>query len=85
VGSLEGLAVGLYLEVAFRLRTGRVVSVCLDRGLVLVEACSLSRTGEARGCVGVSGFLMGEPSGDDLISSTTRGPYLVVLLLLTHP
>ena len=47
--SLDGLAAGSYLEVAFRLRTGRDVGVCLDGGLVSVEACSLSGIGEACG------------------------------------
>jgi len=42
-GSSAGLDGGLGLEVAFLLRTGREVSICLDRGLVLVDAYSLAR------------------------------------------
>jgi len=57
------------------------VGVCF--GLVSVEACSLSRTGESCGTAGVSGVLMGDPSDDDKISSITGGPCLVVLLLTT--
>jgi len=74
------------LEVAFPLGTGREASVCFDKGgLVLVEACSLPGTGEA--CIGVivSDLFMGEPFGEDSISLTTGGPYLVVLLLLVNP
>ena len=80
------LAAGLCLEVTFLLGTGQEAGVCLDEGgLVSVEACSLSRTGET--CVGVVffGLLMGEPSDEDSISSTTEGPCLVVLLLLVNP
>ena len=80
-----GLGAGPCLEVAFLLRTSREVGVCLERGLVPVEACSFSRTGEACGEAGVSVFLMGEPSGEDSISSITRGPCFVELLLLANP
>jgi len=84
-GSLAGLDVGTRLEVALRLRTGREVGVCLERGLVSVDAGSLSRTGETSGAAGVFGFFMGEPSDEDIISSITGGPYFVELLLLTNP
>jgi len=86
LGSSAGFAVGPSLEVAFGLGIGQEAGVCLDEGgLVSVEACSLPGTGEA--CVGVvvSGLLMGEPSGEDSISSTTEGPSFVVLLLLVNP
>ena len=56
-GSSAGLGAGPCLEVAFLLRTGREVGVCLERGLVSVDVCSVSRTGESCGTVGVSGFL----------------------------
>jgi len=36
---------GPWLEVALSLRTGREVGVCLERGLVSVDACSLPKTG----------------------------------------
>ena len=85
VGSSAGLVARPCLEVAFRLRTGRVVGVCLERGLVSVDACSLSRTGKSCGAAGVSGFLMREPSGEDSIFSITGVPCFVVLLLLTNP
>jgi len=77
-GSLVSLVAGPCLELAFLLRTGREVGICLERGLVLVEACVLSRTGEACGEAGVSGFLMGEPFGEDSISSITGGPCFMV-------
>ena len=83
-GSSAGLDGGLDLEVAFLFRTGREVGVCLDRGLVSVGACSLLRTGKKCGSGGVSGSLMGEPSGEDSISSITGGPYFMELLLLTN-
>ena len=73
-GSSAGLGAGPCLDVAFLLRTGCEVGVCLERGLVSVEACSLSRTSESCGAAGVSGFLMGEPFDEDSISSITRGP-----------
>jgi len=57
----------------------------LGEGLVSVDACSLPRTGEITGAAGVSGFLMGEPSGEDSISSITRALCFVALLLLTNP
>ena len=84
-GSLVDLDGGLGFEVAFLLRIGREVGVCLDRGLVSVDACSLARTGETCGSAGVSGFFVGEPSDEDTISSITGGPCFVVLLLLTNP
>ena len=84
-GSSAGLDAGPCLEVALRLRTGRQVGVCLKRGLVSVDACSLSRTGETCGAAGVSGFFMGEPFDEDTISSITGGPCFVELLLLTNP
>jgi len=55
------------------------VDDCL--GLVFVDACSLSRTGESDGTVGVFGVLMGDPSDENKISSITGGPCLVELLL----
>ena len=73
------------MEVTFLLGIGREAGVCFDEGgLVSVEACSLPRTGKA--CVGVvvSGLFMGEPSGEDSISSTTGGPCLMVLILLEN-
>ena len=83
--SSAGLDEGLGLEVAFLLRKGREVGVCLDRGLVSVDACSLARTGEICGSAGVSWFFVGEPSDEDTISSITGGPCFVELLLLTNP
>ena len=84
-GSSADLGAGPCLEVAFLLRTGSEVGVCLERGLISVDVCSLSRTGETYGVAGVSGSLMGEPSDEDSISSITGGPCFVVLLLLTNP
>jgi len=51
------------------------VGVCL--GLVSIDACSLSRTGESCGTVGVSEVLMGDPSDEDTIFSITGEPYFV--------
>jgi len=61
------------------------VFVLTKGGWLNSRGLSLSGTGEA--CVGVvvSGLLMGEPSSEDSISSTTGGPCLVVLLLLVNP
>ena len=84
-GPSASLGAGPCLEVAFLLRTGREVGVCLDRGLVLVDACSLARIGETCGSVGVSWFFVGEPSDEDTISSITGGSCFVELLLLTNP
>jgi len=84
-GSLAGLGAGPCLEVVFLFRTGREVGVCLDRGLVSVDAYSLVRTGETCDFMGVSGFFVGEPSDEDTISSITGGPCFVELLLLTNP
>ena len=83
-GSSAVLEAGPGFEVAFLLRTGREVGICLNRGLVSVEACSLARTGETTGAAGVSGSLIGEPSDEDKISSITGGPCFVELLL-TNP
>ena len=83
--SSAGLDGGLGLEVAFLLRIGREVGVCLDRGLVSVDAYSLARTGETCGSVGVFGFFVGELFDEDTISSITGGPCFVELLLLTNP
>ena len=47
------------------------MGVCL--GLVSVDACSLSRTGESCGTATVSRVLMGDPSDEDTISSITGG------------
>ena len=86
VGSSADFAAGPCLEEAFFLGTDREAGVCFDEGgLVSVEADSLPGTGEACVGVAVSGFFMGEPSGDDSISSITEGPRLVVLLLLEKP
>ena len=82
-GSSAGLDGGLGYEVAFLLRTGRKVGVCLRP--VSVEACSLSRTGKSSGTAGVSGFFIGEPSEEDTISSITGAPCFVELLLRTNP
>ena len=84
-GSSAGLDAEPSLEVALRLRTGHEVGVCLETGLVSVDACSLSRTGKTSGAAGVSGFFMGEPSDEDTISLITRGLCFVELLLLTNP
>ena len=67
-GPSASLGAGPCLEAAFLLRIGSEVSVCLERGLVSVDVCSLSRTGKTCGTAGVSGFLMGEPSSEDSIS-----------------
>jgi len=56
-----------------------------EQGLVLVDACSLARTGETSGYVGVFGFFVREPSDEVTISSITEGPCFVELLLLTNP
>ena len=82
-GSSVGFDGGLGWASAFLLRTGREVGVYL--GLVLVEACSLPRTGETAGATGVSGSLIGDPSEKDRISSITRAPYFVELLLHANP
>ena len=82
-GSSAVLEAGPCLDTTFLLRTGCEVAVCL--GLVSVEACSLSRTGESCDVAGVSGFFVGEPSDEDTISSITGGPCFVELLLLTNP
>jgi len=84
-GSSVGFDAGPYLEAALHLRIGREVGVCLERRLVSVDACSLSRTGETSGVAGVSRFFMGEPSDEDTISSITGCPCFVELLLLTNP
>jgi len=47
VGSSVGLVAGPCLEVAFHFRTGRGVGVCFEKGLISVEACSLSRISES--------------------------------------
>jgi len=74
------------LEGAFLLEPGLEAGVCFDvGGLVLAEACSLPRTGEACFEVTVSDLLVGEPSDEDSISSITGGPCLVALLLLEKP
>ena len=80
-GSVAGLGEGLCWASAFRFRTGQEVGVYL--GLVSVEARSLSRTGDSYGTAAVSGVLMDDPSDEDIISSITGGPCLVVLLLTT--
>ena len=84
-GSSAGLDEGLGLEVAFLFRTGCEVGVCLDRGLVSVDACSLSKTGEMCGSVGIFGSLMGEPFDEDSISLITGDPCFMELLLFTNP
>jgi len=72
-GFVAGLGEGLYWALAFLFKTDREVGVCL--GLVSVDACSLSRTGNiVGGTAGVSGDLMGDPSDEDKISSITGGP-----------
>ena len=81
-GSSAVLEAGPYLDTTFLLRTGREVGVCL--GLVLVEACLLSRTGDSYGA-GVFGLLIGEPSEEDTISSITGAPCFLELLLLANP
>ena len=71
----EGLAAGLgegLWSSAFLFRTGQEVSVCF--GLVSVEACSLSRTGDSCGTTTFSGVLMGDPSDEDRISSIIGVP-----------
>jgi len=70
-GAAAGLGVGLCWASPFLVRTGREVGVCL--GLVSVDACSLSRTGESCGTADVSGFMMGDPSDKDQSSSITGG------------
>ena len=81
-GSAASLGEELCWASAFLFRTGREMGVCL--GLFSVDACSLSKIGESCGTAGVFGFLMGDPSDEDKISSITGGPYLVALLL-TNP
>jgi len=73
-GSSADLDVGSCLEVALHLRRGLEVGVYLERGMVSVDACSLLRTGETCGYVGVSGFFVGESSDEDTVSSITGGP-----------
>jgi len=53
--------------------------------LVSVEVCSLPGTGVACVGVAVSDLFMGEPFGEESISSITEGPCLVVPLLLEKP
>jgi len=90
LGSSAGFAAGpcleAYLNGAFLLEPGLEQGVLSDvGGLVSVEACSLPTTGEA--CLGaaVSDPFVGEPSGEDTISSITGGPYLEALLFLGRP
>ena len=74
------------MEGAFLLELGLEAGILSDvGGLVSVEACSLPGTGKA--CFGVAVFnlFVGEPSGEDSISSITEGPCLVALLLLENP
>ena len=86
LGSLAGFAACSCLVEAFRLGTSLEAGVCFEEGgLVLVEAYSLLGTSEACLEVAVSDNFMGEPSGEDSISSITEGPCLVVLLFLENP
>ena len=86
LGSSAGFAAGLRLEATFLLETGLQAGVCFNEGgMVSVEACSLPGTGEACFEVAVSDLFVGEPSGEDPISSITGGPCLVGLLLLENP
>ena len=74
------------MEEAFLLGTGREVGVYFEEGgLVSVEACLLPGTDKACFEDAVSDLFVGEPSGKDSISSVTRGPCLVTLLLAEKP
>jgi len=76
----------MYLEEAFLLGAGLEAGVFFDDGgLVSVEAYLLAVTSETYFEVAVSDLFMGEPSGENSISSITGGPCLVALLLLENP
>jgi len=93
LGSSTGFVVGPYLEVclngAFLLEPDLEEGVFRDfggcGGLDSVEACSLSTTGEACLGVAVSDPFVGEPSGEDTISSIIGGACLEVLVFLGKP
>ena len=75
LGSSAGFAAGPCLEGDFLLEPGLEAGVCFDDGgLVSVEACSLLGTCEACFEVAVSDLFVGEPSGENSISSITGGP-----------
>ena len=86
LGSSAGFAVGPCLDGAFLLEPGLEEGVLRDfggcGGLDSVEACSLPTTGEA--CLGaaISDPLVGEPFGEETISSITGGSCLEVLVFL---
>jgi len=90
LGSSASFATGPCLEACldgtFLLEPGLEEGVCKDfggcGGLDSVEACSLSTTGEACLGVAVSNPFVGEPSGEDIISSITGGSCLEALLFL---
>ena len=86
LGSSAGFVTGPCLDGAFLLEPGLETGVLSDvGGLVSVEACLLPGTGEACFEVLFLTFFVGEPSGEDSISSITKGPCLVALLLLEKP
>ena len=74
------------MDGAFLLEPGLETGVLSKvGGLVSVEACSLPGIGKACFEVIVSDLFVSEPFGEDLISSITKGPCLVALLLLEKP
>jgi len=93
LGSSAGFAARTYLEACldgeFVLEPGLEEGVFRDfgggGGRDSVEACSLLTIGEA--CLGAAVLdpLLGEPSGEDTISSITGGSYLKVLVFLGRP
>jgi len=86
LGSAAGLVAGLGLDGACLLEPGLEEGVLsYVRGLDLVEACSLPRTSKAFLGAAVSDPFVGEPSGEDSISSITGGPCLVALVFLETP
>ena len=86
LGSSAGFAAGLHLDGAFLLEPGLEDGVLSDvGGLDSVEAYLLPTTGEAYLEVAVSDPFVGEPFGEDLISSIIRSPCLEALVLLENP
>jgi len=86
LGSSVDFAAGPCLDRPFLLEPGLEDGVLSDvRGLVSVKACSLPGTGEPGLEAVVLDPFAREPSGEDSISSITKGPCLVVLVFLKTP
>ena len=77
------------MDGAFLLEPGLEEGVLRDfggcGGLDSVEACSLPTVGEACLGIAVSEPFVGEPSGENTISSITGGSCLEVLVFLGRP